>query len=68
MKLDRHIIDLMTLFEKAGQFDSYTFIPQLIREEIAEFRIKPVYRKDADGYMTSVVLTFEVDEYERKAS
>lgn len=66
MKLDRHIIELMTLLEKSGGRESYTFIPQLIREEVASFTIKPGYVKDQAGNLQRIELVAEVEYYEKK--
>ena len=60
MKLDRHIIELLSLLEKATETPSYTFIPQLIREEIVEIKWKPVFTKDEHGGLKSINHTLEV--------
>ena len=60
MKLDRHIIELLSLLEKATDTPSYTFIPQLIREEIAEITWKPKFSKDSEGHLTTINHTVKV--------
>jgi hypothetical protein len=60
MKLDRHIIDLLSLFEKAEDKPSYTYVPQLIREEIVEIRWKPIYTNDEHGGLQSINHSVEV--------
>lgn len=66
MKLDRHIIELMTLIEKSTEQVSYTFIPQLIREEIKEITWTPVYTKDEHGSLATLNHKFEVIYNEKK--
>jgi len=66
MKLDRHVIELMTLIEKATDLPSYTLIPQLIREEVVEIRWKPTFHTDERNGLTSISYNIEVD-YNEKA-
>jgi len=69
MKLDRYVIDLMTLLEKAGgDIPSYTFIPQLIREEIKEIRFVPRYESDNEGGLTRITIGVEVYYNEKKVA
>jgi len=69
MKLDRYVIDLMTLLEKAGgDIPSYTFIPQLIREEIKEIRFVPRYECDNEGGLTRITIGVEVYYNEKKVA
>lgn len=63
MKLDRHIIELLALFEKAEDKPSYTYVPQLIREEIAEIRWKPIYTGDEHGGLKTINHSIEVIYY-----
>lgn len=67
MKLDRHIIELLSLLEKATETPSYTFIPQLIREEISEIHWKPVFTKDDKGHLTSINHNVKVIYNEKSA-
>lgn len=60
MKLDRHIMELMSIVEKTAEWDSYTLIPQLLREEVVEIRWKPIFSKDERGMLTHLNHQFEV--------
>jgi hypothetical protein len=68
MKLDRHIIELMTLIEKSTEQVSYTFIPQLIREEIVEIKWTPIYTTDDNGGLAKLDHKFEVIYNEKKTA
>jgi histidinol phosphatase-like PHP family hydrolase len=68
MKLDRNVMDLMSLLEKScSRLTSYTFIPQLIREEIKEIRFVPRYERDDEGGLLNILIGVEVEYYEKKA-
>lgn len=68
MKLDRYIIELMTLIEKSTETSSYTLIPHLIREEIVEIKWKPIYTKGDGGSLTALDHEFEVVYNEKKSA
>jgi histidinol phosphatase-like PHP family hydrolase len=68
MKLDRNVMDLMSLLEKScSRLTSYTLIPQLIREEIKEIRFVPRYERDDEGGLLNILMGVEVEYYEKKA-
>lgn len=68
MKLDRHIIELLSLLEKATETPSYTFIPQIIREEISEIHWKPVYSKNSEGHLTTINHKLKVIYHDKKSA
>jgi len=68
MKLDRHIIETMSIFEKSTRTPSYDLIPRLIREEIDRITWVPKYIKDADGDLIDIEFHIEVLPNEKDAS
>lgn len=68
MKLNRHIIETMSIFEKSTGTPSYDLIPQLIREEIASFTWVPVYIKDSAGKLIDIEFHIQVTDNEKAAA
>lgn len=60
MKLDRHIIETMSIFEKSTGTASYDLIPRLIREEVASITWIPRYIKDDRGDLIDIKFSIEV--------
>lgn len=68
MKLDRHIIETMSIFEKSTGTPSYDLVPRLIREEVGKIVWIPRYIKSADGDLIDIEFSIEVQPYEKDAS
>lgn len=60
MKLDPLVMELTSLIEKHKGQETYTFIPQIIREEVQDFVVTPVYIRDKTGEITSVTFSIKV--------
>ncbi len=68
MKLDRHIIETMSIFEKSTGTASYDLIPRLIREEVSKITWIPKYIKNAQGDLIDIEFSIEVLPNEKDAS
>ncbi len=68
MKLDRYIMDLLSLLEKNsdGKLESYQLIPELIRGEIASISWTPVLELDDHGHLVRVNSSIKVSYYEHE--
>lgn len=60
MKLDPIVMELTALIEKHKGQDTYTFIPQIIREEVHDIVVTPVYVRNKSGEITSISFTVKV--------
>lgn len=68
MKLDRYLIELLTLFESNsdGVLTSYQLIPELIRGEIESITWKPILELDGKGHLDRVNSKILVKYYEHE--
>lgn len=59
MKLDPLVMELTSLIERHKGQESYSLIPDIIREEIQDFLITPIYVRNKVGDIVSI--TFKVE-------